>query len=156
MEHVHPVETELSILKNYLELEKLRFNDKFEYELELDEDIDYDVGLPPMLIQPHVENAILHGLKPLTKPGLLKISFKVDGDNLCCIIDDNGVGRSAKKSELSTKGHRSMATQINKDRIALLQRSIKGEVALKIIDKMDENGKACGTTVIIKLPIQNI
>lgn len=156
MEHVHPVETELSILKNYLELEKLRFSDKFEYELELDEEIDYDVGLPPMLIQPHVENAILHGLKPLDRLGLLKISFKVDGDNLCCTIDDNGVGRSAKKSELSTKGHRSMATQINKDRIALLQRSIKGEVALNIIDKMDENGKACGTTVIIKLPIQNI
>lgn len=156
MEHVHPVETELSILKNYLELEKLRFSDKFEYELELDDDIDYDVGLPPMLIQPHVENAILHGLKPLDKPGFLKISFKVQGDNLCCTIDDNGVGRSAKKSELSTKGHRSMATQINKDRIALLQRSIKGEVALKIIDKTDENGQACGTTVIIKLPIQNI
>ncbi len=156
MEHVHPVETELSILKNYLELEKLRFNDKFDYELELDEEIDYDVGLPPMLIQPHVENAILHGLKPLDKPGFLKISFKVEGDNLCCTIDDNGVGRSAKKSELSTKGHRSMATQINKDRIALLQRSIKGEVALKIIDKIDESGKASGTTVIIKLPIQNI
>jgi hypothetical protein len=71
------------------------------------------------------------------------------------VIDDNGVGRSAKKSELSTKKHRSMATQINKDRIALLQRSIKGEVALKIIDKTDEKGKASGTTVIIKLPIQN-
>jgi ligand-binding sensor domain-containing protein len=156
MEHVHPVETELSILKNYLELEKLRFNDKFEYELLLDEEIDYDVGMPPMLIQPHVENAILHGLKPLAGAGLLKVSFTVEGDNLCCVIDDNGVGRSAKKSELSTQKHRSMATQINKDRIALLQRSIKGEVILKIIDKTDENGKATGTTVIIKLPIQNI
>jgi hypothetical protein len=155
MEHVHPVETEVSILKNYLELEKLRFNDKFEYELVLDEEIDYDVGMPPMLIQPHVENAILHGLKPLDGPGLVKISFTLEGDNLCCVIDDNGVGRSAKKSELSTKKHRSMATQINKDRIALLQRSIKGEVALKIIDKTDEKGKASGTTVIIKLPIQN-
>ena len=97
MEHLHPVETEVSVLKNYLELEKLRFQEKFDYEIELDEEIDYDVGIPPMLIQPHVENAILHGLKPKKDKGHLSIRFRLDGDFLICEIEDDGIGRKAAK-----------------------------------------------------------
>lgn len=156
MEHVHPVETEVSILKNYLELEKLRFSEKFDYEIEVDEKIDYDVGLPPMLIQPHVENAILHGIKPKDGNGFVRISFSREGDQLCCIVDDDGIGREKAKDLPGKKAHRSMATQINKDRIALLKRSIDELIDLRIIDKHNQAGQATGTTVIIRLPAQEL
>lgn len=156
MEHLHPVETEVSILKNYLELEKLRFSDKFDYSIELDEEIDYDVGLPPMLIQPHVENAILHGIKPKEGSGFLQISFKLEGEKLCCTIDDDGIGREAAKLLPGKKAHRSMATQINKDRIDLLRRSVDDVIELRIIDKHNQAGEATGTTVIIRLPAQEL
>lgn len=156
MEHVHPVETEVSILKNYLELEKLRFSDKFDYQIEVDDEIDYDVGLPPMLIQPHVENAILHGIKPKEGKGFLKISFTKEEDQLCCVVDDDGIGREKAKSLPGKKAHRSMATQINKDRIELLKRSIDEFIDLQIVDKHNQAGDAAGTTVIIRLPAQEL
>lgn len=156
MEHIHPVETEVSILKNYLELEKLRFGNQFDFEIEVDESIDYDVGLPPMLVQPHVENAILHGLKPKPEPGFLKISFKLNEDTLCVVVDDNGIGRKAAKAIPNKKVHRSMATQINRDRLRLLKDSLSDKVDFEIIDKHLESGEAAGTTVIIRLPAEEI
>lgn len=156
MEHIHPVETEVSVLKNYLELEKLRFEGKFDYEIEMDEELDFDIGLPPMLIQPHVENAILHGLKPKDGKGFLSISFKLEGPTLCCTIEDDGIGREAAKDLPNKKAHRSMATQINKDRIDLLKRSMNEVIDLKIIDKYNQQGQAAGTKVVIRLPAQEL
>jgi len=156
MEHIHPVETEVSILKNYLELEKLRFNSKFDYQIDLDEELDYDIGLPPMLIQPHVENAILHGLKPKATQGNLHISFQLEGDTLCCTVEDDGIGRVAAKDLPNKKAHRSMATKINKDRIDLLKRSMNEVIDLQIIDLYNQQGEAMGTKVLIRLPAQEV
>lgn len=155
MEHLHPVETEVSILKNYLELEKLRFKGKFEFFFEVDEEIDYDVGIPPMLIQPHVENAILHGLKPMESDGLLYIRFSLEDDFLICQVEDNGIGRKRSKQLPKRTDHRSMATQINKDRLRLLKLSMSEDVEIKIIDKEQDN-KPLGTKVVIKLPAESI
>ncbi len=152
MEHVHPVETEVSVLKNYLELEKLRFQGKFEYEIEVDDEIDYDVGIPPMLIQPHVENAILHGIKPKEEKSFLSIRFKLDDELLICEVEDNGIGRKAAKALPKRQDHRSMATQINRDRIRLLKLSKNEEVDIQIIDLENPTG----TKVIIKLPAESI
>ena len=152
MEHVHPVETEVSVLKNYLELEKLRFQGKFEYEIEVDDEIDYDVGIPPMLIQPHVENAILHGIKPKDGKSFLSIRFKLDDELLICEVEDNGIGRKAAKALPKRQDHRSMATQINRDRIRLLKLSKNEEVDIQIIDLENPTG----TKVIIKLPAESI
>ena len=156
MEHIHPVETEVSILKNYLELEKLRFSGKFDYEIEVDEELDYSVGLPPMLIQPHVENAILHGLKPKKSQGFLKISFVLDDAILCCTIEDDGIGRDKAKELPNKKAHRSMATKINRDRIDLLRKSVDDVVDLRIEDKFNQQGEATGTKVMIRLPAQEL
>jgi ligand-binding sensor domain-containing protein len=156
MEHIHPVETEVSILKNYLELEKLRFQGKFDYEIELDEEIDYDVGIPPMLIQPHVENAILHGLKPMESDGQLDIRFILEEEMLEIQIEDNGVGRKRAKELKKRKDHRSMATKINKDRLRLLKMAVNQNIEIRILDKEDEQGNALGTKVILKLPAENI
>ncbi len=156
MEHIHPVETEVSILKNYLELEKLRFSGKFDYQIELDEELDYTIGLPPMLIQPHVENAILHGLKPKEGPGMLNLSFVLDGEILCCTIEDDGIGREKARELPNKKAHRSMATKINRDRISLLKKSLDEVIDLKIIDKYNQQGEPSGTKVIIRLPAQEL
>jgi ligand-binding sensor domain-containing protein len=156
MEAIHPVETEVSILKNYLELEKLRFGNTFAYEIEVDEELDFNVGLPPMLVQPHVENAILHGLKPKGEGGFLKLSFMLMENTLWVTIEDNGIGRKKAKSLNTKRGHRSMATQINKDRLRLLQNSLGEKIDLKITDKYKPNGEGDGTQVLIKLPAQNI
>lgn len=158
MEHLHPVETEVSILKNYLELEKLRFQGKFDYSIDLDEEIDYDIGIPPMLIQPHVENAILHGLKPMQSGGQLDLRFILDDDEdlLIIEIEDNGVGRKRAKELNRKKDHRSMATQINKDRLRLLKMNKNDKIAIEIIDKHDNFENSLGTKVVIKLPAENI
>ncbi len=152
MEHLHPVETEVSVLKNYLELEMLRFKGKFEYEIELDDEIDYDVGIPPMLIQPHVENAILHGIKPKEGMGHLSIRFILKGELLICEVEDDGIGRKRAKELPRRQDHRSMATQINKDRLRLLKISKSDEIDIEIIDKENHTG----TKVIIKLPAESI
>jgi len=156
MEPLHPVETEVSILKNYLELEKLRFKGKFDYRIEVDEEIDYDVGIPPMLIQPHVENAILHGLKPKETPGELNIRFILEDAFLICEIEDNGIGRKKSKEIKKKKDHRSMATAINRDRINLLKKAKSEKVDIRIIDKTLPNGEGAGTLVRIQLPAEEI
>lgn len=152
MEHLHPVETEVSILKNYLELEMLRFKDKFDYEIELDEEIDYNVGIPPMLIQPHVENAILHGIKPKDSKAHLDIRFILDDDMLVCEIQDDGIGRKASRKLKRRQDHRSLATRINRDRIQLLGQAMNEDVSIKIVDLENPSG----TRVIIRLPAKYI
>lgn len=150
MEHLHPVESEVSILKNYLELEKLRFQGKLEYDIEVSDDIDYDVGIPPMLIQPHVENAILHGIKPKDGLGKVWIRFFLEEELLVCEIEDDGIGREKSRELTKRRDHRSMATQINRDRLELLKKSLGGNVEIQIIDKI----KASGTKVRISLPAE--
>jgi ligand-binding sensor domain-containing protein len=156
MEHLHPVETEVSILKNYLELEQLRFQHKFTYTIEVDEELDFDIGIPPMLIQPHVENAILHGLKPKNGTGTITIRFILEGDFLICEIEDDGIGRKASKELGPRKDHRSMATQINKDRIRLLKEALNDDISIHIIDKFNNQNEATGTKVVIRLFAESI
>lgn len=156
MEHLHPVETEVSILKNYLELEQLRFQHKFSYHIEVDGELDFDIGIPPMLIQPHVENAILHGLKPKSGTGNITIRFILDDDFLICEIEDDGIGRKAAKELGPRKDHRSMATQINKDRIRLLKEALNDDISIHIIDKFNEQNEATGTKVVIRLFAESI
>lgn len=155
MEHLHPVETEVSILKNYLELEKLRFGDKFDFQVEVDPLIDYNVSLPPMLVQPHVENAILHGLKPKEGKGHLRIAFGLKDQRLRITVEDDGIGRAAARQKSRRPDHRSRATQINKDRIDLLRRSLGRQVSLRVED-LYAQGKPAGTRVVLELPAEGL
>lgn len=139
---------EISYLDNYLQLEKLRFDDKFEYDIRVNPEIDINtVTIPAMLLQPYVENAIRHGLSHLeSKKGLLKIDIDREGSSYICTIDDNGVGRvkgteyrNAVNSEYQSKG-----MELSNRRAELYN------INLEIIDKKDEQGNATGTTVILK------
>ena len=156
VESFHPVETEVNILRNYLELEKLRFKGKFEYEISLSDDIDYNVGLPSMMIQPHVENAIIHGFKPQEGAGHIAINFYLEGEYLVCEIKDNGIGREAAGKLQSKSQHRSMATKINEDRLQLLSQTKHKKVELRIEDMYSQQGEPSGTHVMLKIPYEEL
>ncbi|CAN5352649.1 hypothetical protein BH09BAC1_BH09BAC1_29490 [soil metagenome] len=134
----------------------MRFEHKFEYRLNLAENVDaYDIELPPMLIQPYLENAVRHGLTDIGRPGQIEVGFTVVGGYLKCSITDNGIGR-AKAATISSKrlkSHRSVGMEITKKRIELLNEgNITGEVT--VTDLYDSMGQASGTLVELQLPIK--
>lgn len=144
---------ELDVLKLYCSLEHLRFADKFDYDINIDTAIrleDYDV--PAMLLQPHVENAIRHGLIPNQKAkNFLQINIKKDINNVVCEIIDNGIGRS-RSLELKGKSntdHRSMGNKISKERLEMIRALKLAYISEKISDLSDEYGQSAGTKVEI-------
>ena len=131
---------EIDLLKNYLELEKMRFKDKFEYNFEVDESIDLEeIEIPPLMIQPFVENAIIHGFKGIEEKGLLIIRFQLMGNRLEVIVEDNGTGIQQVDDK---KTHKSMAISVTKQRLSHLNK-IRNDQDLVI--KGRENGQ--GTIV---------
>ncbi|PWT76266.1 MAG: hypothetical protein C5B59_06920 [Bacteroidetes bacterium] len=150
------LESELEALGLYLEMEALRFNYHFDYKISVPN--DFDIGalkLPPLIIQPYVENAIWHGLMHKEEKGLLDIEVSGEGDQLYIKVTDNGIGRK-KAAELSSKsatGHKSMGLRITANRLAMMQHENAAESMVKINDLVEPDGTAGGTEVIIKLPL---
>ena len=149
------LEKEIQFLKDYLTLESLRFNIPFEFIFETDEALeDEDALIPPMLLQPYIENAIWHGIAHKQSKGTIKISFKHKKESLICAIEDDGVGR--KKSaelEAGNKKHESKAMKIIEERLKILNRG-KEKYEAVVIDLFDAKQNAIGTRVEIKLPIE--
>lgn len=145
------IENEFEILKLYIELEQLRQNGKFIFNFEIsDEILISNDKIPTMLIQPFVENSILHGLSPLKdKSGKLNISISKTNDSYVCKIEDNGVGRTFNKT---SKKHNSMGIKITEERIQNISKIHGKEAKFTIIDNFDENGNASGTKVILTIP----
>jgi two-component system LytT family sensor kinase len=147
---------ELDALNLYLELEMIRFKDKFDYEINVDEEIDtllYKV--PTMLIQPYVENSICHGLMPGESKGLIKIDLKLENAYISCTIEDNGVGRDAaqKNKRKSDINHNSLGTQIVSSRLDLVNALYGTSLKTIYTDLKDMNGEPEGTRVEIQIPI---
>jgi sensor histidine kinase YesM len=110
-----------------------------------------------MLIQPHIENAILNGLRPKeTEDGLVTISFEpVNEDTLQCVITDNGIGREkAKEKAVRETGKKSLATEITQERIALMNKGNTHKLSFDVLDLKDDSGEAIGTQVILIIPIE--
>ncbi|MEM8524549.1 MAG: histidine kinase [Bacteroidota bacterium] len=148
---------ELTALKLYIEMENFRFNDKFDYEIRVDETIDVDeIDIPPMILQPYVENAIWHGLMHKEDDrGLLKLSIKRNRNDggLNFVIEDNGIGRE-KASQIKPRNankHKSVGMQITKDRIAIANKLFNTNASVEIVDLMNK-AKATGTKVVVHLP----
>jgi hypothetical protein len=144
---------ELETLKLYIELEQLRAPGKFTFYLVIQAGLELDsLEVPPLILQPNVENAILHGLMPLMEgQGELTISLEKQQNILTCIIEDNGIGRK-KAAELKQKKqlfHNSMGFSVTEDRIKMLNELHKAESSITIEDKINAEGKAKGTRVII-------
>lgn len=143
---------ELEIAKLYLNMEKLRFEDSFNFEIHVDENVDPSfVSVPPMIFQPYLENAIWHGLLHLESEGQLCLRIEQRQNGWCCIIDDNGIGREkaqALKSKSATT-KKSMGLQLSANRLTQ-HKLINGQnIQLDIIDKKDAGGSALGTRVEI-------
>lgn len=146
---------EIKMLDTYLELEKLRFGDDFNYCISVSDELDDDhIKLPPMIIQPFIENALKHGL--LHKKGTKKLSidFKLYDQVLQCVIIDNGVGRKrSEEIKLRNKStHESFATQATEKRMDLLNSFNDKEYSFGIIDLIKDD-VAEGTEVVISIPI---
>jgi len=147
---------EIDLLTLYIELENLRFNNHFEFQLKLQPSLNLsNIEIPSMLFQPFVENAINHGLLSLKRKGKLTIDVHQEGLNLIGIIEDDGIGR-VKAGELKDrlkKSHISRGLQITNERIQVLNTVKNIDIKIDTIDKIDENGNAAGTKVIITIPI---
>jgi len=147
---------ELIAIELNLEIEKLRLNDKFEYEIIIDEAIDKDeIQLPPMLLQPFIENAVKHGLRPKQSRGFLKIGFSLKDDYLFCYIEDDGIGREAAgKNKKALSGHISKGVNLTKKRLAILLPKNTTINYFRINDLVDKNGLPSGTRVELIIPIK--
>ena len=147
----------MSLSELYLELEAVRFEHHFEFTVNVHPGIDISaVKVPPLIIQPYVENAIWHGLMHKSEKGNLLIDIFEDGDLLTCKIVDDGIGRK-RASELKSKSastHKSMGMSISADRIALLHQQTALDSSVEIIDVTLADGNPGGTEVRLKLPIQ--
>lgn len=151
-----PLEKELEALQLYMELESLRFENKFEYTINISGDIDVTViKVPPLIIQPYVENAIWHGLIHKKEKGNLEVKVETNDKTLVYTITDNGIGRK-KAGELKSKSavkQKSMGMRITADRIALLKQ--QNHTSIVINDLILENGSSGGTQVRIEIPVIN-
>ena len=152
-----PIDKEIESLQNYLELEQLRFNNKFQFAITSSDKVEFNMGLPPLLVQPFVENAILHGMVPKEGNGRIDVTFDVQNDQLVCSITDDGIGLIESKllKENSMTAHQSMAMEITKKRLKIME-STTSKAAQIDIESFDNNQSKTGTKVTLRLPIQYI
>jgi len=156
-ESLIPVDKEIEGLQNYLELEQLRFNQIFDFKITKDKNIEDDMALPPLLIQPFVENAIIHGLIPKKEFGDVSIDFSLTGKNLVCTITDNGIGLTKSKEikEKSVQVHKSMALDIIKKRLEMMGDSTSKATTFTI-EEIRDNEEIKGTKVVLILPVLSV
>ena len=136
-----------------MDLEHLRFQDKFDYQIIADESLDAEATLiPNMIVQPHLENAIWHGLRYRETKGMLWLKFGLQKGKISVIIDDNGIGL-AKSQELKTRNqkvHQSRGLTNTKERITLLNELYKTNITFNVSEKM---APEAGTIVEINFPL---
>ncbi len=154
-----PLRVEQQLLEHYIALEKERFIDQFESHLLIEKSLnERNPLIPSMILQPVVENAIIHGLSGKETPGTLRICLKNKETSVCCTIEDDGIGREAamKSKQARVNKHLSMATDNTQARLTLLRRFGYKRTQMTIEDLYNEQGKACGTRVHIELPIKDL
>jgi ligand-binding sensor domain-containing protein len=155
-----PLSKELDAINLYLEMESLRFHEKFKYIMTVDKKLDTNkINIPPMLIQPYLENAVWHGLLPKQSvDNLLTLDFSNGGESLTITIEDNGIGRekaaeNKSKTALSAD-HKSFGMKLTEERIGMINKMKIGSANVQIIDLKNENSEALGTKVVLTIPIK--
>ena len=146
---------EMEALMLYIELEKMRFKQGFEFTCHIEDGLDMDaVRIPPMVLQPYVENAIWHGLMHKKSDAVLSVTFGKRNGAVECIIDDNGIGRAkaAELKSLSATRYKSMGMGITKDRIDIHNRMNDLGIQVNIEDKLNKEQQAAGTRVTVSVP----
>jgi sensor histidine kinase YesM len=149
---------EIQSLELYIQMEAMRFKEKLKYAITVDKNIDSDyIEIPPLLIQPYVENAIWHGLMQKEEGGKIAIHLSKNDldDILIATVTDNGIGRK-KATEIKSKSatrHKSYGMKVTSERIALINQVYNSNTTVEVRDLYDETGQAAGTTVVIQIPI---
>jgi ligand-binding sensor domain-containing protein len=149
-----PVKDELRAVKHYIDIECLRFDNKFDYELIIDEEIDQEfMEIPPMILQPFVENAILHGLIHSPGPGHIRIELRLMDNYIFCTIEDNGIGREKAMQIKEESGivRKSRGMLITRERLEILNKQNTEKFAVKVVDLKDGEGRPAGTRVEINI-----
>ena len=145
-----PISEEIEFLRQYLELESLRFGQELTYSIGTDADlVEEDVPVPALLVQPFVENAIWHGIAP-RGAGRVTIRFTTRDDRLVCVVEDDGVGRAAAPPRAHPDGSASMGLQLTNERLQLLTHGLQGSGRIRFFDLMN-GGEATGTRVELTL-----
>ena len=143
---------EIEAVRLYLELESMRLGNRFNYEIKIDSELDADnVEVAPLIIQPFVENAIIHGLVPKKENCFLKISLsKLGDDKLLCVVEDNGVGRKySEKIKQKTGSHKSYGMSITRRRLEMLSKISNDDFSVEVVDLKNDKGEPSGTRVNI-------
>jgi LytS/YehU family sensor histidine kinase len=145
---------EIDFLRDYMDLQQLRFDTPFKYKINVDETLDVnDVLIPPMFTQPFVENSIEHGNLEKISEGIIEIDFLQKNGILEIVIKDNGIGIDKTQFKLKNDKHRSLATKITYDRLKAMKPKMKRKSKLEIIDLSNFDNKITGTQVILNLPL---
>tara|TARA_B100000809_G_scaffold266929_1_gene333162 strand:+ start:4543 stop:6690 length:2148 start_codon:yes stop_codon:yes gene_type:complete len=150
-----PIKDEIESLQLYMDLEKLRLNNKFDYSIDIDETLDAQFEeIPPLLIQPYVENAIWHGISHKTSNGFIKLKLRLESENILkCTIEDDGVGRektmNMKKDQLKKK---SLGMSITKERLEIINSLKNSKLNINIID-LTKNEAPAGTKIELFIPL---
>lgn len=149
------VAEELNALNLFLDLEIMRFDKKFEYTITIDPEIDQNYDrIPSMLIQPYVENAIVHGLLPKQGFGKITIDLQKQDDTILCNIEDNGIGReNSKQFKKNRVQHKSMGMNITQERLDILNAGFNSNISCEITDLYDK-GEPAGTKVKLIIPLE--
>ncbi len=146
---------ELETCRLYIQLESMRFGNKFNYQLFIDESIDLkSVQIPTLIIQPFIENAIWHGILPRENKGSMTVSIQKKEDTIFCMVDDDGIGRQVSmknKHNRTQTDHQSKGVHLTESRLSLNNKLNQRQTTLEIIDKIDDQGKSAGTKVILTL-----
>jgi hypothetical protein len=153
------LEEELKMLQLYLDMERLRFENSFDYHISIHKTLNpASIPVPPLLLQPFCENAIWHGLMPKDGKGTLNIEILGEEQNVYFIITDDGVGRktASELNNKSAKKHKSMGLKITADRIALFNDKKGAQTFFEIEDMVDASSRATGTRVMIKIKNRHI
>jgi LytS/YehU family sensor histidine kinase len=151
------IRQEIDYLNTYLSIEKVRFNGKIDYLTEVDTGVDQDDWqIPPMLIQPYVENAIRHGLRHKTSgKGLITVDIRLLTESLQVIVEDNGIGRQ-QAARYKTREHieyQSRGMSLTADRIRMINSITGKKIEVGVVDLWDSAGQPAGTRIVLTFPL---
>jgi LytS/YehU family sensor histidine kinase len=152
-----PLSEELECLKLYMDLEALRFENPFIYEIKTDGLNQEMVMVPSLLIQPFVENAIWHGLSPgQNHTGKITINLRLGNKVLYCEISDNGIGLSgsAALKDKNRENKKSLGIELTRNRLNLADSLHPGKLGVHFMELKDAEGNVCGTSVNLKIPVK--
>ena len=146
---------EVEMLDLYLQLTQVRYKNKFSYNINIDKDLNAsETGIPTLLMQPIIENAIIHGVSPKISKGIINVSFCKKNDVLICKVIDDGIGREASQKNKRVK-HSPKAIKITKERLELIELQENKKCNLEFMDLVKEE-KSVGTKVVITIPLVKI